>query len=77
MRVKLFKCANGHLYKCPENSCVFCIHCTDIFYDYSHGPYMAFCDLDKDESSEYNYFENCKHFEEDPECDTTIYVEED
>lgn len=31
-----------------DTSCLFCDHCTDIIYDYSHGPYMFFCDIDKD-----------------------------
>lgn len=27
-------------------SCLLCKHCTDVFYDYSNGPYMTMCDLD-------------------------------
>ena len=27
-----------------ENSCLFCTHCTDVFYD-SKGIYMLFCDV--------------------------------
>jgi len=37
-------------YKCeyysvmaPERSCFFCRHCTDIFFDYTHGPYLFIC----------------------------------
>ena len=37
-------------YKCeyysvmvPERSCFFCQHCTDIFFDYTHGPYLLLC----------------------------------
>ncbi len=37
-------------YKCeyysvmaPERSCFFCQHCTDIFFDYTNGPYMFLC----------------------------------
>lgn len=29
----------------PENDCAFCSHCTDIFWDYSHGIYARFCEL--------------------------------
>lgn len=29
----------------PENDCVFCAHCTDIFWDYTHGIYGKICEL--------------------------------
>lgn len=29
------------------NSCLFCDHCTDIFYDW-HGIYALVCDIEKD-----------------------------
>ena len=29
-------------------SCFFCKHLTDLFWDYSSGPYMFFCDLQPD-----------------------------
>ena len=38
--VKPWKCENGRTYLMPEKHCVFCEHCTDIFYDYTNGPYM-------------------------------------
>ena len=41
---------------CPAKSCVFCNHCTDIYYDYSNGPYMFACELDKDKSAD-DYFQ--------------------
>ena len=41
---------NKKVYKCKEyevvahkHSCFFCKNCTDIFYDYTHGPYMFLC----------------------------------
>jgi hypothetical protein len=46
---KLWEAADGlgpHCW-CPVNSCVFCDHCTDIYYDYSNGPYMFVCELDE------------------------------
>lgn len=35
-------------YRCmaPDRCCLFCAHCTDVFYD-SHGPYLFICDLGK------------------------------
>ena len=26
-----------------KRSCFFCEHCTDMYYDYTYGPYMFFC----------------------------------
>lgn len=43
---KLFECESGGVYRFPINHCVFCRHCTDLFYDYTNGPYMFSCDLD-------------------------------
>lgn len=40
-----YKCDNGRTYAIPEQCCLTCTHCTDVFYDY-HGPYIAFCDND-------------------------------
>ena len=28
----------------PRKCCLICKHCTDIFWDYTHGPYMLFCE---------------------------------
>lgn len=67
--MKLYKCDNGYYYKGPEKSCLFCIHCTDIFYDYSHGPYMFICDKNLE------YTTNCEGFEEDKE-DPNIIIKE-
>lgn len=44
---RLYECENGHVYSVPSNHCVFCKHCTDLFYDYTNGPYMFFCELEK------------------------------
>lgn len=44
--------------KMPANHCVFCKHCTDIFYDFSNGVYMVCC--------EYNLeYGDCKRYEEE------------
>lgn len=32
----------------PAKSCLFCDHCTDIFWDFSHGPYAFICDIEDD-----------------------------
>jgi hypothetical protein len=30
-----------------DKNCVFCDHCTDIFWDYSNGIYGIVCELNK------------------------------
>lgn len=49
--------------------CLFCKHCTDIFWDATNGPYMFVCDkgLNMDD-------EDCKkYFEQEPEYDGKEY----
>lgn len=41
---RLYGLENGAVYKMPSVHCVFCKHCTDLFYDYTNGPYMFTCD---------------------------------
>lgn len=36
-----------------DRDCVFCEHCTDIWWDYTNLIYMIYCDLGKD-ASEHN-----------------------
>ena len=53
-----FKLSDGRIVKCiNDKDCVFCDHCTDIFWDYSHGIYMIFCDI-----GEEPFKENCRYF---------------
>ena len=33
-----------------RKSCLICKHCTDIFWDYTNGPYMTICEKSCDES---------------------------
>lgn len=42
-----------------DHDCVFCEHCTDVFWDYSNLIYMLFCELEKDP-----YKRPCKDFKE-------------
>lgn len=56
---KPFNCENGKTYLMPDTSCVFCNHCTDIFYDYTNGPYMFLCEKGHGD------FETCNEFEEE------------
>ena len=54
----------GHMRcKCPEKACVFCDHCTDVFWDYTNGPYMVFCDISAD--TEKGFIGHCELFKEE------------
>lgn len=54
----LFKCENGKTYAVCKDMCIVCSKCSDIFYDYSNGPYLFFCEDNID--TEDNY---CSNFE--------------
>lgn len=56
-------CENGYAYRMPYAHCVFCKHCTDIYYD-SAGPYMFSCELNKKLHIAETECE-CKYFEDD------------
>ena len=43
---------------------MFCDHCTDIFWDYTNGPYMIICDIDID-PTDGGYDGTCRSFVED------------
>lgn len=49
---------------CPINSCVFCKKCSDIWYDYSNGPYMYACEEGND-LTEKGHIGECEKFEDD------------
>ena len=44
-----FELEDGRKFGAHEKSCLFCRHNTDIFYDYTHGPYMFICEFGSDE----------------------------
>ena len=62
--MKEYKC-EYYSVQAAENSCFFCQHCTDIFFDYTNGPYMFICDEDADTTKGYDG--QCKLFI----CDNT------
>lgn len=47
-RNRLFKCDNGKTYVAYYGGCLACEHCTDIFWDYTNGPYAFVCELNKE-----------------------------
>lgn len=52
-------------YKCPHKACVFCDHCTDVWWDYSNGPYMMVCEIRGD--VERGFIGECEMFIEEKE----------
>lgn len=56
-----FKCDNGKTYSFPNNHCSSCKYCTDVFYDYTNGPYLFLCNIRK------KYDDGCDRYEADEE----------
>lgn len=59
---EVWEAITGKKYAVRINSCFFCEHNTDIFVDYTNGPYMLFCDLDRDTDAGCNG--KCIYFKE-------------
>ena len=57
--MKPWKCMTGHVYMVFKNSCFFCVH-SDIFVDYTNGPYLILCDVDC--NTEHGMSGQCKQF---------------
>lgn len=62
--LKPYEYGNGHMVGCKPDSCLFCKHCTDVFWDYTHGPYAIICDLQLFEERIDNN-NKCSKFEEE------------
>ena len=52
-------------YKCHAHprSCLFCDHCTDVFFDYTAGPWGFVCDISGDTDA--GMFGKCENFMEE------------
>lgn len=59
---KIYELSDGRKYVARKNSCLFCSHCSDIFYDYTNGIYMLICDIEK--NIEKGMSGKCKDFKE-------------
>lgn len=46
----------------PKRSCCFCSKCTDLWWDYTHGPYMFDCTEDRD--TEFGCIGQCEYYED-------------
>ena len=40
----------------------FCEHLDDVFWDYTHGPYMFFCEQGEDDMTSKGLLGQCQHF---------------
>ena len=56
--MKHYKCK---YYECdaPDNCCLFCRNCTNVFWDYTHGAYMFICEKG------FGNWRTCNGFEEE------------
>jgi len=59
-------------YKCDAHprGCLFCKHCTDVWFDYTNGPYMFLCDKHEGENdpTQQGIRGKCKMFEKEEGC---------
>jgi len=60
--MKVFEC-EYYTVRAHKHSCFFCSHCTDIFYDYTNGPYLFICDIGRDIETAFKG--QCNKFEDD------------
>lgn len=42
---KVFELSDGRKFGAHKYSCLFCKHCSDIFWDYTNGIYAIICDI--------------------------------
>lgn len=70
---EIYEC-DYYICDCHKYSCLHCKHCSDVWFDYSNGPYMFQCNnesLTKDERTNFptdkGVFGKCDHFEHDEE----------
>lgn len=58
--MRYYQIKGGPLIKClNDTDCLFCKHCSDVFWDYTNGPYLIICDL-----GEEPFKKSCRYFEE-------------
>lgn len=72
VRHRDFQCQDGFIkgykYHLPYTACVFCKHCTDIFWDFSGGIYGLICEKSMDiREIKGNITGECKQFIEEKE----------
>jgi hypothetical protein len=67
---KVFELSDGRKFGAHKRSCLFCEHCSDIFWDYTNGIYGISCDINwnnaesRREHIHLSFDGKCKSFEE-------------
>ena len=66
---KVYELADGFKVGAHKHSCLFCFHCTDIFWDCTNGIYNIICDRKWDNDSMIEHINlafsgKCQSFEE-------------
>ena len=60
---RIYKLTEKLSVSAPETCCLFCEWCTDVWWDYTNGPYMFYCVGNKDTSK--GALGKCEHFKEE------------
>ena len=67
---KVFELEDGQKFGAHKHSCLFCKHCSDIFWDYTNGIYGVICDINwytaesMHEHIHLSFDGKCEHFVE-------------
>ena len=64
--MRLYECEYYRL-MAPPKCCLFCVFCTDVYFDYTNGPYMFMCARDGD--TDLGVAGNCQLFLDEAEVD--------
>ena len=67
---KVFELPDGRKFGAHKHSCLFCKHCSDIFWDYANGIYEIICDINWNDAEsmskniDLSFYGKCKSFAE-------------
>lgn len=67
---KVFELSDGLKFGAHKHSCLFCKHCSDIFWDYINGIYGIICNINwndaesMSENIDLSFYGKCKSFAE-------------
>ena len=73
-RLRKWTADGGPSWWCPQKCCAFCDKCQTVFWDYTNGPYLCFCDLDLDPNESGGYAGKCESFVEEDESDAVYAI---
>lgn len=73
--MKTYQCINGKNYELPDNCCIFCDKCSDIYCD-SNGPFAIICTAHNVGRVEVQAIEFMNFIENPEECTCELYAPE-